>query len=175
MMKKLMMMLLLYATTMGVSAQENEKKSSFFDNTNFEIKTLYGLKQHSMQPLNLSMQLSYSFSDKLSLMVAIERNHTQIDLNDYKTYANSTLLGGGLAYVWMKDHSYCYDARLQVLNSIGSPLLKQMTFDIGINLYGRCKKHRLSPIIGLGFRYQQSHTIGIRDWGGLYAIVGIRF
>ena len=174
-MKKVMILVLLVFAAISVLAQGSEQKSSILDDMNFEIKTLYGLKQHDMRPMDLSMQLSCSFTDRLSLLLSAERNHTLFDVNDGKWYADGTSFGGGVAYVWLKDGYYRYDMRLQVVNTIGSPKWKRTAYDLGVTLYEKREKRSLSPVLGLGFRYQKSHTAGIRNWCGLYATVGIRF
>ena len=174
-MKKLMIMMLLVLATNDVLAQKSEKNNAVFSSINFEMKTIYGLKQHNMQPMNLDMQLSFSYSDRLSLQVIAERNLTLFDMDGGKQCIDGNLLGGGLAYVWMKDSHYRYDVRLQILNSLGSPKLKQTVYDFGVNLYSKREERSISPVMGLGFRYQKSHTAGIRDWCGFYASVGVRF
>ena len=174
-MKKLMMMLLLVSSAIGIQAQESEKKSSLLDGLSFEIKTVYGLKQHNMNPLNLNMQLSYSYTDRLSLLISAERNYMLFNENDNKWYMNATSLGGGMAYVWMKDKHHNFDIRLQVLNTIGNSQWKHTAYDIGLNWYEKQEKRTCSPFMGIGFRYQKSHTSDMRDWCGFYATVGVRF
>ena len=169
------MMMLLIFSAVGIQAQESEQKSSLLDDMNLEIKTLYGLKQHNMNPLNLNIQLSYSYTERLSLLLSVERNYMLFSGNDSKWYKDGTSLGGGLAYVWMKDKHQNFDVRLQVLNTIGSSQWKHAAYDIGLSWYEKRGKRSPSPFMGIGFRYQKSHTAGTRDWCGFYATVGVRF
>ena len=175
MMKRIMTMMLLVSSVTGIQAQERERESSLLDAINFEVKTVYGLRQHNMNPLNLNMQLSYSYTSRLSLLISAERNYMLFDENGNEFYMKANSLGGGMAYVWMKDKGQCFDVRLQVLNTIGHSQWKHTAFDMNLNWYEKREKRACSPFIGIGFRYQKSHTADMRDWCGLYATVGVRF
>ena len=166
--------IVLYLCAMFVAVTMNAQEP-VLAKFNFEMKSLYGLEQHGMTPMNLNLQLSYEFANRWSVLAAAERNHTQFDVDGVKWYTNGVSLGGGLAYAWHDGEHDRFDLRLQVLNTIGSPDWKHTTFDIGTNWYGKRSKSGMSPLIGIGFRYQKSHTAGIRDWMGIYGTIGVRF
>jgi len=151
------------------------QEKSLFSKFNLEVKALYGIKQHGMTPLNLNAQLSYGIIDRLSLLVSAEKQWSLFNIDGSKWYANSTLLGGGMAYVWWKEEGQCFDVRLQVLSTIGTTDFKSTVFDIATIWYGTPSKRRLVPLVGFGLRHDKSHTTNVRDWTGVYAMLGIRF
>lgn len=175
-MRNLIISLLLLAIGgSSMNAQGSRSGGAFFDKLHFELKAIYGTRQHSMTPMNASMQLSYELTNRLSLMATTEGDYTLFKQNDSKSWARNVSLGGGLAYVIYKGQAEHFDLRLQVLNTVGSNDHSFTTYDLGTTWYGKSSKRSIAPVLGFGFRHQSSHTAGIRDWTGFYATVGVRF
>ena len=174
-MKKIVFILTAMFITIAASAQESQDNTPLFKDFSFEIKSLYGIKQHGLQPLSLDLQAGYEFANRWTLLACAEASHTLMELDGAKTYAKDISLGGGLAYAFYDGTKDRFDLRLQVLKTIGSADRKHTTFDIGTTWYGKPNKMGIAPLIGFGFRYEKSHITGIPDWWGIYATVGIRF
>lgn len=171
-MRKVISILALAVGCLNIQAQDKK----FFDNVNFEIKSLYGWKQHNMTPMSLDAQLSYQFSNRWSILASAEASRLLFDGGSGNNwYINSTLLGGGLAYTLFLDSEQRFDLRLQTLITVGHTDWKHTTFDVGTMWYGKSQERGIAPLIGLGVRYEKSHSSGIRDWIGLYGTIGIRF
>ena len=174
-MKKTIFMMTMMVIAMAASAQETKSNGNALDKLSFEVKSLYGVKQHGMTPMNLDMQLGFEFAPRWQLVAAAEACRTLMEGDGNRSFAKDVALGGGLAYVWEEGKNSRFDLRLQVLNTIGSPDWSHTTYDIGTNWYGKSSQRRIKPLIGLGFRFQKSHTAGIRDWSGFYATLGFKF
>jgi len=174
-MKKVLFSMVLLVFSVTMNAQENEVKRTVFSNFHFELKALYGTKQHGMSPLSANMQLSYEFANRWSLQATAEACHTLFKADDKKWWTKDISLGGGLAYAWYEGKGERFDVRLQVLNTVGSPDRKYTTFDIGTTWYGHSSKQALAPVLGIGFRHQKSHTDGVSNWSGIYGTIGVRF
>ncbi|MBP5424278.1 MAG: hypothetical protein J6Y78_17740 [Paludibacteraceae bacterium] len=174
-MKKIFFVLTAMFVAITVNAQESQDNTPLFKDFSFEIKSLYGIKQHGLQPLSLDLQGGYEFANRWTLLACAEASHTLMDNNGVKSYAKDISLGGGFAYVWYDGAKDRLDLRMQVLKTIGSPEWNHTTFDIGTTWYGKPNKNGIAPLMGIGFRYEKSHIPGIRDWFGIYATVGIRF
>ncbi|MBP5714573.1 MAG: hypothetical protein J6X07_07745 [Prevotella sp.] len=82
-MKSLISMVLL-VSSVTMNAQENEVKRTVFSNFHFELKALYGTKQHGMSPLSANMQLSYEFANRWSLQATAEACHTLFKADEKK-------------------------------------------------------------------------------------------
>lgn len=156
---------------MNVFAQQR----STLDKFNFEFKTIFGLKQHDIMPINLDMQLSFEFAKNWSVLATIEGNRLLMKKEGNKNYADAISLGGGLGYVLYNGTSDRFNLRFQVLTSINSSDLNHTIYDIGTMWFGRPSKHRISPLMGLGFRHQKSRLVDISDWNSFYATIGICF
>jgi hypothetical protein len=174
-MKKIVFVLAAMFVATTVSAQEDKDSTPVFENCSLELKSLYGIKQHGMQPLNLDLQMGYEFANRWTLLACAEASHTLMERDGVKSYVKDISLGGGLAYAWYDGAKDRFDLRLQVLRTIGSADWKHTTFDIGTTWYGKPNKSVIAPLIGIGFRYEKSKTSGIPNWYGMYATVGVRF
>lgn len=174
-MKKIVFVLTALFIAIAVCAQESKDDTPILKNCSFELKSLYGIKQHGLQPLSLDMQMGYEFANRWTLLACAEASHTLLEVDGMKSYAKDISLGGGLAYAWYDGAKDRFDLRLQVLKTIGSADWKHTTFDIGTTWYGKPNKKGIAPLMGIGFRYEKSHIPGIPNWFGIYATVGIRF
>ena len=174
-MKRLLFVLTTLFIAITVNAQESQDDTPLFKDFSFEIKSLYGIKQHGMQPLSMDLQAGYEFANRWALVACAEASHTLMENNGVKSYAKDISLGGGLAYAFYNGAKDRFDVRLQMLKTVSSADWKHTTYDIGTNWYGKPNKTGMAPLVGIGFRYEKSHVVGIRDWWGIYATVGIRF
>lgn len=174
-MKKIAFILTAMFITIAVRAQESQDNTPLFKDFSFEIKSLYGIKQHGLQPLSLDLQGGYEFANRWTLLACAEASHTLMEVDGAKTYAKDISLGGGLAYTFYDGAKDRFDVRLQMLKTVSSADWKHTTYDIGTTWYSKPNKTGMAPLVGIGFRYEKSHVVGIPNWFGIYATVGIRF
>lgn len=97
-MKNIFFVLAAMFVAVSVSAQESKDDTPVFKNCSFELKSLYGIKQHGLQPLSLDMQMGYEFANRWTLLACAEASYTLMEKDGVKSYAKDLSLGGGLAY-----------------------------------------------------------------------------
>ena len=78
-MKKIVFILTAMFVTIAVSAQESQDNTPLFKDFSFEIKSLYGIKQHGLQPLR-RMQ-------RISRLVAVWPTPSMMERKTVSTYA----------------------------------------------------------------------------------------
>ena len=71
------------------------------------------------------------------------------------------------------DFSFKLHVRVKSLSTLGSPDWKRNTYDASLAWY--LKTEKFSPIVELGYRYLDSRTKGIDNYGNAYLTIGLRY
>lgn len=173
---------LLIGVTLNLSANAQEQPSAvqakcFLDRCFFDANVETGMKQHGIDPLFLNFSLGYNFTPRLYGFVKSEYQLGLQKENEVKTYRDGNGLGVGIGYQLDKPsaHGVTYDIQASFLNSLGHTDWKNTTYDIGITMHGNTIKKKVLPYIGVGFKYINSHTHGVKNYCGLYASIGMRY
>lgn len=158
---------------------------SFLDRLHFEVSEGVALRHNNIRQYDTSLKLSVDVTKWLYGFAAYEGNVDLYSKGDAKTYFSGTSLGGGLGFKLWNDANepIALDLRLSALTSLGGTnkylggeSWKRTNYDASLVMYlNSNKKHYFTPILGLGYRYTDSHTIGIKNMGNLYATIGFRF
>jgi hypothetical protein len=161
---------LLALTTAKMQAQTSET-----DWVHYEASAGTGLKNNGVRPVDFSFKLSVNFISVMYLFVAVEDNISLYKETGIKSYTNSASGGGGLGIKLLnsKKSGHALDLRLKALDTFGSPDWKRATYDASLAWY--LKSPKFSPVVELGYRYLDSRTTGIDNYGNVYASIGIRY
>ena len=68
---------------------------------------------------------------------------------------------------------HALDVRVKSLSTLGNPDWKRNTYDASLAWY--LKTEKFSPIVELGYRYLDSRTKGIDNYGNAYLTIGLRY
>lgn len=192
-MKRFLVVLLLALPMLGASAQNVKQEKldsfmvvmpqSFFERLSASCNLSVGLQNKNTTPLMMGVDFGYEVLPRLRVLFKMDYAMALRSVEGVRTYDNALLLGGGLSYRLFGGKGYTQPAQakdaleLQFTagGSVGKMDWKQNYYDFGL-LY--TTRHRLSictPILGLGYRYVNSHAAGMKNYGGVYATIGMRF
>lgn len=178
-MKKVMLFMLLlacWASNSNAQSGSNEKENVFGE-LHFEGISRFGIKQHGLTPITLGVDIQLCLTKRLSILATAERGYTLLEANGIRSNFTDFSAGGGVAYMFLNDNSLKnrLELRLQVVNTIGHTNRKHTSYDAGVYWYQESSRHSIAPLAGIGFRYEQSYTSGIRNWSAPYITLGVRF
>lgn len=192
-MKRFLVVLLLALPMLGASAQNVKQEKldsflvvmpqSFFERLSASYNFSLGLQNKNTTPLMMGVDFGYEVLPRLRVIFKMDYAMALRSVKGVRTYDDALLLGGGLSYRLFGGKGYTQPAQakdaleLQFTagGSVGKMDWKQNYYDFGL-LY--TTRHRLSictPILGLGYRYVNSHAAGMKNYGGVYATIGMRF
>lgn len=176
MLKRLFLFVIVcFVTIVGVSARSS---LGLFVEENVQASP----RQHDMTLVSLNTLLGVEPLKNLKVIVDMQSTLGLHNGGDVQTYHYGGLaLGGGLAY---RLHSYApgdgilgskeaIDVRAIVCSSVSKKDFKYSQYSIGLNLYS-LDKGKITPTIGLGYRYVKSHTPGYRDQSNVYIEIGLK-
>ncbi len=178
-MKRLLFVLMAALLVLPMSAQEHgtETRCSFLDKCLFEVGVSVGMENKGYTPLMMNANLGYNFGSRFYGFVKAEGVLGLYDKDGVKTYTKSPSFGGGLGFRLTnpKNSSDNFDIRASVTNSIGNADWKHTAYKVNVIWYGNVSTRKTSPYLGIGFKHVKSHTAGIPNYNGIYAIVGVCF
>lgn len=170
-MKKLIcaIMFLLFSTAASVHAQ------AFKEMTFFELSAGSGVKHHGITPVDFSFKLHVDLLPFAYIFIAAEDNIALYKNDDAKSYSNGCSMGGGLGFKLLNGvkGKHALDVRVKSLSTLGSPDWKRNTYDASLAWY--LKTEKFSPIVEIGYRYLDSRTKGIDNYGNAYLTIGLRY
>lgn len=166
---KVVMSFLLAFYAMETHAQK------FAERLHFEFAAGTGLKSHGISPLDLSFKLNMDIVPITYIFATAEGNLSLFDVNATKTYTQTQSLGGGVGIKLLNGvkSNHALDFRVKGLWCIGNTDWSRSSYDASLAWY--MKSERFSPVVELGYRYIDSHSKGIDNYGNLYVSVGIRY
>lgn len=167
---------LIYAITFLITlATVKMHAQTFTDRLHFEISAGTGIKNNGLQPFDFSFKAHLDIISILYAFVTAEDNISLYKDNGNKTYFNGTSLGGGLG-VKLLNHlqsNHALDVRVKALGTLGSPDWKCTTYDAALAWY--IKSDGFSPVVELGYRFLDSRTKGVPNYGNLFLSIGLRY
>lgn len=170
-MKKLIcaIMFLLSLPAASVHAQ------TFKEMTFFELSAGSGVKHHGITPVDFSFKLHVDLLPFAYIFIAAEDNIALYKNDGAKSYSNGCSMGGGLGFKLLNGvkGKHALDVRVKSLSTLGSPDWKRNTYDASLAWY--LKTEKFSPIVELGYRYLDSRTKGIDNYGNAYLTIGLRY
>lgn len=146
-----------------------------------EVEAYGTTKSKNLGEIGLNLNLELDITKQFYLMGVYTFGKALQDRYDVKSYFDTQSVGGGLGYRLFKlignkknerPNIGSVDLRANVLTHVGDVDWKKTTYNIGFVLVF---KNKLSPIISLGYRHNQSHTRGIPNTNSVYGEIGIRF
>lgn len=185
--------MLLALPMLGASAQNVKQEKldsflvvmpqSFFERLSASYNFSLGLQNKNTTPLMMGVDFGYEVLPRLRVIFKMDYAMALRSVDGNRTFDGAFTLGGGLSYRLFGGKGYTQPAQakdaleLQFTagGSVGKVDWKQNYYDFGL-LY--TTRHRLSictPFMGLGYRYVNSHAAGMKNYGGVYATIGMRF
>lgn len=166
----------IYATIfLLVSATAQIHAQTFMDRIHFEFSAGTGIKNNGIKPVDFSFKSFVEFISISYLFVTVEDNISLYNENGTKNYFKGASIGGGLG-VKLLNHTksnHALDIRAKALSSVGCPAWKRSSYDLSLAWY--IKSYRFSPIVELGYRFIDSHTSGLGNYGNAYLSIGFRY
>lgn len=182
-MKKVLFVLLqlLLVSNVVCAATEGEtQQGSFMDKLNFSLYVGLGSKHDGLTPSSLGLTIGYKVASRWNVFAAFEGSCAHYDKDNVKTYYSAPLLGGGVSYKLVDGtkssllENSDIDLQVMLANSFsGYAKWKQTVYDVSA-VYS-FRSGRLAPIIGIGYRRTESHTVGLSDNNSIYCKIGFRF
>lgn len=148
---------------------------TFMERLHFEVATGAGMKSKYITPVDFSFKANVDLTSGMYVFVSSEGNQSFYKNDDVKTYYNGESFGGGLGVKLLgkKSASHALDVRMKVLTSIGNADWKRTSYDVNVAWY--LKSNVFSPVVEIGYRYIDSLTGAIGNYGNVYLSVGIRY
>jgi len=150
---------------------------SFFERVHFEASTGAGIENKGITPLDFSFKAHVDMLSRMYVFFSLENNLAHLNDNETKTYYKSNSLGGGVGVQLLGKNSttHALDARMKVLTCVGNTDWKRTSFDACLTWYIKNNKTMFSPVVELGYRFLNSRTKGINNYGNAYLSFGIRY
>lgn len=190
-MKRLVMMLCLLAAAWGAGQGEASAQCSAGDAAKcqyqpvrkwqFGVNGGVGLPQHDVTPFFYGVNAGYEFVPRLYVLGRLEVVTGLYEKDGERTWSQAGNLGAGLGYRLLgakpskRGVADCLDLRVLAGASVGHATWKQTFYDAGLEWYCRGRRFSVTPTIGLGYRYVDSRTTGVRNYGSAYLSIGFRF
>ncbi len=168
--KKIILLLSLFVLPLSVTnAQTLEER------THFESSVGSGIRHNGITPIDLSFNLHADLLPFLYISIAVEDNISLSKSDGAKTYSKGTSLGGGLGIKLLHrtESKYALDLRVKCLSSVGKQDWKRTTYAASAAWY--LNAERFSPVFELGYRFLDSRTKGIDNYGNAYLSFGLRY
>lgn len=148
---------------------------TFMDRIHFEFSAGTGMENKGITPVDFSFKSQVEFVSISYLFVTVEDNISLYKNKEVKTYYNGVSLGGGLGVKLLDSVKsiHALDVRAKALSSVGCPSWKRSSYDISLAWYLR--SYRFSPVVELGYRFIDSHTSGLSNYGNAFLSIGFRY
>ena len=171
-----MMKKLIYAAALLlVLAAAKVNAQTFMDRIHFEFAAGTGARQNGIKPVDFSFKSLVDFVSISYLFVTVEDNISLYRNNNVKSYSNGVSIGGGLGVKLLNGTKGIHglDVRAKALTCAGNLAWKRTTYDAALAWY--IKSFRFSPVVELGYRYLDSRTAGLDNYGNAYLSIGLRY
>lgn len=142
----------------------------------FEASTVGG-KRKNLSPFGIQWKLGYHFTDRFYGTANMEYLIGRYKSAELRTYYDNANLGVGIGYTILRPHNEWFspcrniDLRTNIGTTLGNNNWKYTFYEAGITLD---TSNRNALVIGAGYRFIDSHTLGIEDFKGLFVSLGLR-
>jgi len=180
-MKRIMTLSLCVCTAMlfcAVDAIAQSTKDGITNPLHIEASLGAGTPCKNNMPIDVSIDLSYTFAKKYSIHATTQTSYFLPKDGITTNYNRTTNLGGGFGYVFLpqkKDQLGDFELRALVTTSVGDSEFKNTSYNIGIYWYGHSEKHRLVPLVGVGYNFKTFSNNNLSNYNGAYFSLGLRF
>jgi hypothetical protein len=166
-MRKLLLIIVCFYSVL-VSAQENSLTNKLYLNVTTDVTT----ESKGLTSYGADFQLGYKFIPSLYAFATFNGSLSLYDKDGVKDHIKTTNLGGGLGYRLSPNDntSCCFDIKTSASVSVGNVDWKNTTYEAGV--FCRFTSKGLAPQLGLGYRYQDSHTAVVSSRGCIFASLG---
>lgn len=175
-MKKIVLSIVLATIPMLMAAQENHSEKEFVKEKFFLHELVStSSRQHNMKPVQNDLILGWQITNKLSVFADYQAMLGLYNADGTRNYYRSRSgLGGGFGYeIANIRKAIGIDVRALATTTVGSPDWKYTQYDIGFIFYDYRNHQRfLSPVIGIGYRFTDSRTAGLRNLSNIYFQMG---
>lgn len=161
-------------TMIGHSQDENSKVLPLYIEASLGAGTSYD----GVRPFDASVAVRYNPLSRLSIGVVWGRDFyscknmvSDVEKFNYK-------LGGSLGYVLFENvlsEFGTLELRANVLSSVGSSYFKNVAYTIGLHWYESSGRHKLSPLVGVGYCARDFSDKALGTHHGAYVSFGLRF
>lgn len=192
-MKRFLVVLLLTLPMLGASAQNVKQEKldsflvvmpqSFFERMSSSYNFAVGLQNKKTTPLMVGVDFGFEVLPRLRVIFEADYTAGLRSVDGHRTYDGAFTLGGGLSYRLFGGKGYseplqekdALELQFTAGGSVGKPDWKQNYYDFGLLYTTRHRPSLCKPIFGLGYRYINSHAAGMKNYGSVYATIGMRF
>ena len=131
------------------------------------------LNNKGMRMNTYNVDLNFSTGGKLSVIGSLEFADNHYKQDGAKLYMHNMGLAGGLGYIFLKQK----DFQLQVVGKAGSTIgnadWKNNYYNASLRFIPGHKCGGSHILVGLGYRYANSHNANFSDHGFAYGTIGI--
>lgn len=192
-MRKHLLLLLLTLAGLPLAAQETlpaaaAEPASFRQQPlarrfSFAVSGAVGASHRNVTPLFAGIDIGFEFVPRVFVFARAEALAGLHEADDVRTYAVSKTLGAGLGVrllgKWQDTYATAMKHALDLRASVGWTYGKNdwnyALYDANLTWYCRGVLQGCSPTVGVGFRYMDSRTSGIRSYRNAYLTIGFRF
>ncbi len=192
-MRKYLLLLFLMLAGLPLAAQEPQpapaaepagfRQQPLARRFSFAVSGAVGARHRNVTPLFAGIDIGFEFVPRVFVFARAEALAGLHEADDVRTYALSKSLGGGLGVrllgrwqdAYATSSSQSIDLRASVGSTYGSNDWNYMLYDANLTWYNRGLLRGCSPTLGLGFRYMDSRTSGVRSYRNVYLAIGFRF
>lgn len=150
---------------------------SALDKFHMELGLGTGTPKDKMTPFGANIDLNYSLTNRFSLHALSEATYFIPKEGMTHKYNQAINLGGGLSYTILPptiENNDAFELRASVTSTIGSSDFKNTAYKLGLYWVGN-PKSSFSPVVGVGYSFQDFRTKGLNNYHGLYVSIGFRF
>lgn len=165
----LFVMILLSGSTFAQSTSSFYEKmqKQLYVNVAADVST----RSKGYNTLGVDIQMGWKLSPNFLAYAVCNGGRTLYEKDEVKDHMQHCNLGGGLGYRQkLSGEHESIDYKASVSTSVGNNGWKNTTYDVGV-LY-RFPSRGVSPQLGIGYRYYDSRTSGVKDHGCVYASIG---
>lgn len=170
------MSFVLLAMANTIMAQSYEK--SVTTPLHVEIGMGAGTANNGILPIDANVNVNYTLGGRFTLQAVMQSSYFVPKYGTTDSYNRATNLGGGVGYIFApekNDKLGDFELRACVTTTIGGSNYKNTSYDLGIYWYSHTNKHKLIPIVGIGYRFRNYSDKSISDYNGAFFSLGIRF
>ncbi len=119
-----------------------------------------------------NVDLDFNTGGRLSVIGNLEFADNHYKKNDAKSYLNNVGLAGGLGYAFLKQKNYQLRVVGKAESTIGNADWKNNYYDASLRISPVHKNGGSHLVLGVGYRYANSHNTSFCDHGFVYGTIG---
>ena len=137
-----------------------------------DLGAIGSLSNKGMRMNAYNVDLNFSTGGKLSVIGSFEFADIQLKQDGVKSYLHNMGLAGGLSYRFLTQKHFQLQALGKAGSSIGHADWKNNYYDVSLRLIPTKNTSGSHVLLGLGYRYVNSHENTFANHGFVYASIG---